>query len=64
MEKRIVNATNEMEGTNFTSLDECFDIYTPDELIDFWLNYEGIQGYTNTIKEVFETFYIMIPKTI
>lgn len=64
MEKRILKAINEMEMTSYSNFEELMDFWTPDEIIEMWLHYEGIIGYTNTIKEVYELFYMMIPKAI
>lgn len=62
MKERIIEATNEIEGTNFKSLEECMEIYSPIGLIDLWLRYEGIIGYSYQIERLFEEFYILVPK--
>lgn len=65
MEKRILEAVNEMENQNFKSFDEILDIYTFKEIISYFLTYEGYSyGCQSEIKDIYELFYIMIPKHI
>lgn len=62
MEELIIEAVNEMEYTAFTEFSDVIELYSPDDLIDIWLKYEGITGYSNMIKSLYELFYILIPK--
>lgn len=64
MKFKVLEAVNEMEETSFASISEALDFYSYDDLIKMWLEYEGIIGYENSIKNVFELFYSLIPKTI
>lgn len=63
MKKEILEAVNEMEGTDFSKFDEIFDVYTYEEIVDIVLKYNGIIGYTSMITKLFETFYNMQEKT-
>lgn len=58
MEEKLINALNEMEGKNFQSLQEAMTQFSLAELLDVWLKYEGICGYTNQIIEAFEALGI------
>lgn len=55
MEDTLLEVLNEMENKNFKSLNEAGKIYTNTEILDIWLNYEGIKGYTNQILSAMET---------
>ena len=63
MENQILEAINEIYNENFKTFEEIFDIYSYDEAIDAYLQYEGIINYTGKIKRLYETFYNMIAKT-
>lgn len=52
METKILEAIREAEGQAFNSLEEVRDIYSPREILDIWLRYEGFIGYTDTILNV------------
>lgn len=52
MEAKILEALNEMEGQAYSSLEEARSHYSPRELLDIWLRYEGIIGYTDTILNI------------
>jgi hypothetical protein len=52
MEAEILEALNEMKGQAYSSLEEARPNYSPRELLDIWLRYEGIIGYTDTILNV------------
>lgn len=64
MENQILKAINEMESCNFSKFDELLDYYSIDEIIDMYLQYNGYGHCAKTIKYLYETFYILIPKTI
>lgn len=55
MEQELLEAVNEMQGEDFKSLDEAGKLYTNREIMDSWLRYEGISGYTNKIIAAFDT---------
>ncbi len=52
MEKSLLEAFNYMNETNYTTLEEIKQKYTEFEILDCWLMYEGIHGYTNRILEI------------
>lgn len=52
MESKILEAIREMDGQAYESLEEARGVYTPRELLNIWLRYEGIIGYTDTILNV------------
>lgn len=52
MEKSLLEAFNYMNETNYITLEEIKQNYTEFEILDCWLMYEGIQGYTNRILEI------------
>lgn len=52
MEKSLLDAFNCMNETNYTTLEEIKQNYTEFEILDCWLMYEGIHGYTNRILEI------------
>lgn len=52
MEKSLLEAFNYMNETNYTTLEEIKQKYTEYEILDCWLMYEGIHGYTNRILEI------------
>lgn len=52
MEKSLLEAFNYMNETNYTTLEEIKQNYTEFEILDCWLMYEGIHGYTNRILEI------------
>ncbi|MBE5944314.1 MAG: hypothetical protein E7258_05285 [Lachnospiraceae bacterium] len=58
----ILEAVNETQGTNFKTLEEMTDYFTYNEIIDMTLTYEGFIGYSYSITNLFETFYMLIPK--
>lgn len=52
MERSLLEAFNYMNETNYTTLEEIKQKYTEFEILDCWLMYEGIHGYTNKILEI------------
>lgn len=52
METGILEAVNEMERQAYSSLEEARRDYSPRELLDVWLRYEGIIGYTDMLLNV------------
>ncbi|MEG2924422.1 MAG: hypothetical protein RR848_08130 [Oscillospiraceae bacterium] len=52
MERKIIEAVNEMTCGDFKSIKQAQQQYSSREIFDLWLVYEGIGGYTNTIIDV------------
>ena len=52
MERLLLEAFNYMNETNYTTLEEIKQKYTEYEILDCWLMYEGIHGYTDRILEI------------
>lgn len=52
MERLLLEAFNYMNETSYTTLEEVKQKYTEFEILDCWLMYEGIHGYTNRILEI------------
>lgn len=47
MEEKLLEAFNEMNNTNYHHLSSTKDFgYSPREVLEAYLNYEGIIGYT------------------
>ena len=50
MEEKLLEAFNEMNNTNYHHLSSTKDFgYSPKEVLEVYLNYEGIFGYTSNI---------------
>ncbi|MEG0304334.1 MAG: hypothetical protein RR576_01270 [Oscillospiraceae bacterium] len=52
MERKIIEAVNEMTVNEFKSIKQAQQQFSSREIFDLWLVYEGIGGYTNTIIDV------------
>ena len=52
MERKIVEAVNEMTNGSFHSVSEIQKEYFKEEILDFYLRFEGIIGYTEQILDV------------
>lgn len=52
MERSLLEAFNYMNETNYTTLEEIKQKYTEFEILDCWLMYEGIHGYTDDILKI------------
>ena len=57
MESKILEALKEMEGETYLSMDGARTAHSNRELLDIWLRYEGILGYTDVLLDVIETIY-------
>ena len=57
MEISLLEAFNYMNETNYTTLEEIKQKYTEYEILDCWLMYEGIHGYTNRILEILKMIH-------
>lgn len=55
MEYAILEALKEMEGRDYPDLAAARADHSSRELLDAWLNYEGIIGYTDAILHVVGT---------
>ena len=49
MQKKIIEAFNETHGNCHKSFEEIKNEYSVTEILDTWLEYEGIIGYTRDI---------------
>jgi len=49
MQDRIIEAFNETFGCNYRHIEEIKRDYDTTEILDTWLRYEGIVGYTRDI---------------
>lgn len=49
MQEKIIEAFNETHGNRFKSFDDIKREYDVTEILDTWLRYEGIIGYTRDI---------------
>jgi hypothetical protein len=54
MEERILRAWKETHGKTYHSIADALTCASRCELLDCWLNYEGIVGYTSLILSVME----------
>lgn len=57
MGNKLLEALEQMEGVNFNSLDEARTQYSEKEILDIWLKYEGINGYTSSIINAINKLY-------
>ncbi len=49
MQKKIIEAFNETHGKRYKSFEEIKNEYLVTDILDTWLRYEGIIGYTRNI---------------
>lgn len=49
MQEKILEAFNETYGNRYKSFEEIKSEYEITEILDTWLRYEGIVGYTRDI---------------
>lgn len=54
MEEKILYALHEVEDETCSTVAEALKSHSPRELLDVWLHYEGIYGYTDQILSVME----------
>lgn len=52
MQDKIVEAFNESYGCHYEDFEEIKNEYSATEILDTWLRYEGILGYTSHIVDV------------
>lgn len=51
-EQRILDAVAEMEGESYQTIADALKMHSAHSILDIWLRYEGIFGYTDSILEV------------
>ncbi len=49
MQEQILDAFNEVYKADYKAFEEIQRDYSVDEILDVWLRYEGIVGYTRDI---------------
>lgn len=49
MENKLLEALSEMKGEYFPTLESALQEFSPREVFDAWLCYEGVIGYTYSI---------------
>lgn len=54
MEKALLIAVNEYSGVKFQKVEEALKSYSKEELLDIFLQYEGIIGFTSRIINVMQ----------
>lgn len=54
MRQDLIDAFNETQHTEFTTLEEIKRSYSKADIVGAWLQYEGIIGYTSRILRVVE----------
>ena len=54
-EKALLLPLGELEGVSFSTLEEALLLFSRREILDTWLRYAGIQGYTDSILTALET---------
>lgn len=52
MENKLVEILNEAQGTSYATLEEARKFYSSEEILDAWLCYEGIIGFTSSIVSI------------
>lgn len=54
MEKAILEALQEMTGETCDTMEQALAHHRKIELLDYWMRYEGLIGYTRPILHVME----------
>lgn len=54
MENNIIQAFNEMNDTEYETIEEIQKHFSTAEILQSWLEYKGIYGYTAKILHVLE----------
>lgn len=49
MENKLLEALNKTKDRDFPTLESAFQEFSPREIFDAWLCYEGVSGYTYSI---------------
>lgn len=54
MEQAVLSAVREMTGAPIQNMENALEQFSRRELLDIWLRYEGVTGYTQQILNVME----------
>lgn len=54
MEQAVLTALREMTGEPIQTMEQALEQFSHRELLDIWLRYEGVTGYTQQILNVME----------
>lgn len=54
MEQAVLTAVREMTGEPIQTMEQAHEQFSRRELLDLWLRYEGVTGYTQQILNVME----------
>lgn len=54
VEKKVLDVVNEVKNEQFRTLDDAVEEYGMVKVLDIWLRYEGISGYTTDILAVMD----------
>lgn len=54
MEQAVLTAVREMTGEPIQTMEQAQEQFSRRELLDIWLRYEGVTGYTQQILNVME----------
>ena len=54
MEQAVLTAVREMTGEPTQTMEQAHEQFSRRELLDIWLRYEGVTGYTQQILNVME----------
>ena len=54
MEQAVLSAVREMTGAPIQNMENALEQFSRRELLDIWLRYEGVTGYTQQILTVME----------
>lgn len=54
MKEELVKTFNEMNGTEYETFEQITQEYSAESILDAWLKYEGINGYTRKIIKAVE----------
>ena len=52
MEQAVLTAVREMTGAPIQTMEQALEQFSRRELLDIWLRYEGVTGYTQQILNV------------
>lgn len=54
MEQAVLTAVREMTGEPIQTMEQALERFSRRDLLDIWLRYEGLIGYTQQILNVME----------
>ena len=58
IEKQLLEVIRIRTGKKFDSIEKALDEFARDEILDMWLKYEGISGYTYSILDAVKILYL------